>query len=675
MKNPFDFLKKKYSNLHTSPEVVSAAKRTEIRSGKTVSENPAERIENYLNRFKEILDRTDPEKRQQGIQALKKILYKQLVIKPENIPLDYFLDQEQRIAEQQGHGRSEPSKNWKESKTKEIQEGQKRSLDAWIDYLSSPDALYPDWAKYWAFRSMTQMGGYNKKEGRYGKRTETSAQPFPTLNIACLAKTIDVIQKNLALQGLDKENPERLKKEKELMYALNHDSEYRALVSTENFVRLYTYALEQFSGMSFKHLENIAGKWKTYPKGSDPRELYDSLQGYPLEWCTATNIETARTQLQGGDFHVYYSQDENAFSVIPRVAIRMTGNSISEIRGIEKDQNIDQFIQPVIDEKLDAFGNEGKQYLKKSEDMKQLTAITEKHRAGLSLTKEDLLFVYQVNNTIQGFGYQDDPRIAEILSNRDTQSDVELLYDVDFNNIGKKELECIYGLLKTPVQFQTIQKSLREVRNINEDLPIIFNCTLDQIATSVEQVNENTVTYIGPWSPDIMHHIPDTVEHLYESFPDKKIFRKTIELTPKTPEQYSRELIDAGNQMSTYVGQMLNKIEPLQTLEPINLVSFTVGQLGFPNGATLQDIYTKAESLGLELCPPQVGTELRLQYTDQPNGEYLTIAMNPITDAGGNPRLFYVGQDDSKSWLSYNDGGRLSREWGSDRRFVFRSRK
>jgi hypothetical protein len=235
-----------------------------------------------------------------GIEAMKRVLHKQLIISPENIPLDYFLDQEQRIAEQQGHGRPEPTPDWEEKKIKEIQDGQRRSLDAWIDYLASPDALYPDWAKYWAFRSMTEMGGYNKKEARYGRRTKTTSQPFPTLNIACLAKTIDVIQKQVALSMIPKDEInllDRQKKEKELMYSLNHDGAYRELVSTENFSKLYTHALEQFSGMSWKHLENIAGKWKTYPENSAPNELYESLQGYPLEWCTATNIETARTQL------------------------------------------------------------------------------------------------------------------------------------------------------------------------------------------------------------------------------------------------------------------------------------------------------------------------------------------------------------------------------------------
>jgi len=433
MENP-QFLKRKYNNLHTSPEVASATNRTEKQTGEKISQSPEKQIQNYLDRFSEILNREDTEERQQGIEALKKVLHKNLIIKEENIPLDYFIEQEQGIAEQRGHGRPEATPHWKKQKTKEILQGQERSLDKWIDYLSFPNAMYPDWAKYWAFRSMTQMGGYSKKEGKFGKRTEKSSQPFPTLNIACMAKTIDLVQRNVEITGLPKDDPERLKKEKELSYALNHDSEYKELLSTENFSKLYTHALEKFSGMSWESLENIAGQWKTYEQGSEPDELYDSLQGYPLEWCTATNIETARDQLEGGDFHVYYSQNKDGISTIPRIAILMEHDSIAEIRGIEKEQNMDAYINPVLDEKLHEFGSEGESYLKKSEDMKRMTEVTEKHRAGQELNKDDLRFIHQLDGRIEGFGYEEDSRINEVRENRDWKDDMFIIFEVNDDN-------------------------------------------------------------------------------------------------------------------------------------------------------------------------------------------------------------------------------------------------
>lgn len=101
IENP-NFLKKKY-DLHKSPEVDSAADRTEARSGEAVPQEPAKRIQNYLDRFKEITERTDPDKREQGMQALKHVLHDKFIIKPQDIPESYF-EMQRKIAREQGHG-------------------------------------------------------------------------------------------------------------------------------------------------------------------------------------------------------------------------------------------------------------------------------------------------------------------------------------------------------------------------------------------------------------------------------------------------------------------------------------------------------------------------------------------------------------------------------------------
>lgn len=96
MKGP-DFLKKKY-DLHKAPETESAARRTEKRINEKLPQapfdklrtSPEARIQNYLNRFKEIIERKDPEKRERGMAALKKVLYDKFVIQEENIPESYF---------------------------------------------------------------------------------------------------------------------------------------------------------------------------------------------------------------------------------------------------------------------------------------------------------------------------------------------------------------------------------------------------------------------------------------------------------------------------------------------------------------------------------------------------------------------------------------------------------
>ncbi|MCD8495012.1 MAG: hypothetical protein LRY46_02800 [Candidatus Pacebacteria bacterium] len=96
---------------------------------------------------------------------------------------------------------------------------------------------------------------------------------------------------------------------------------------------------------------------------------------------------------------------------------------------MKKDQNIDQYIQPVLDEKLSEFGSEGERYLKKSEDMKRMTDITQRYRTGQALTSDDLRFLYEIDGNIQGFGYKADPRIKEILDGRNMKEDLGVLFN------------------------------------------------------------------------------------------------------------------------------------------------------------------------------------------------------------------------------------------------------
>ena len=70
----------------------------------------------------------------------------------------------------------------------------------------------------------------------------------------------------------------------------------------------------------------------------------------------------------------------------------------------------------------------------------------------------------------------------------------------------------------------------------------------------------------------------------------------------------------------------------------LDLVVVSVAQLGFgAHGATLAEIHKRALALGLELCPAEVGPQLRLQYRNQPVGEFLHIAMRPQRTYHGAP--------------------------------------
>jgi len=88
----------------------------------------------------------------------------------------------------------------------------------------------------------------------------------------------------------------------------------------------------------------------------------------------------------------------------------------------------------------------------------------------------------------------------------------------------------------------------------------------------------------------------------------------------------------------------------------VELHAVSPAELGFQGEtATLRDIYAHAQRLGLRLSPAEVAPQLRLQYFDQPIGEFLLIAMEPIrtwagepvilTVANGGAGLILIGQD------------------------------
>ncbi len=139
-----------------------------------------------------------------------------------------------------------------------------------------------------------------------------------------------------------------------------------------------------------------------------------------------------------------------------------------------------------------------------------------------------------------------------------------------------------------------------------------------------------------------------------EATPKFKIW-KTIKLGTglKTADDFCEALKDDGFNIGDWANDILGKPAFKTATEEIevDLVKVTVTELGFKKGARRDQIYKRVKELGLELCPPEVGPQLRLQYQDQPNGEWALIGMEPIADSGGNLHVFYVKRNDSELWL------------------------
>ncbi len=128
------------------------------------------------------------------------------------------------------------------------------------------------------------------------------------------------------------------------------------------------------------------------------------------------------------------------------------------------------------------------------------------------------------------------------------------------------------------------------------------------------------------------------------------------------------------------IAELLPKVPVASATQEIDLVNVSVGDLGFPDGATLRQIYLQAKKFGLDVLPAEAALQLRLQYTDEPEGEWLSVATAPIIDNDGHQYLFDVHhhkrgpKEDGEPKLGANIAADY-RLWDAPFRFVFAQQK
>ncbi len=87
----------------------------------------------------------------------------------------------------------------------------------------------------------------------------------------------------------------------------------------------------------------------------------------------------------------------------------------------------------------------------------------------------------------------------------------------------------------------------------------------------------------------------------------------------------------------------------------IEIACLSVADLGFPEGATYDQLIARALNWGLVECPIELGPHLRLQFTDQPEGSVgfpatkhrappgsITVASSPLDGLDETPKGFYL---------------------------------
>ncbi len=451
-------LQSKYPELHTSKPVEHEVAR-QRQHGERIPNEPAPKLEAWLR----LLERTHTGKGgSEARQAAQPQIYeriKTLYHRPtqeggyitglDDASIERYLHHQARIAHEQGHGTIEDimarANDQVRAEAREtIRTDQERSLDAWLDYLISDDATYPMWFKYYTFRNITRLADYDKQKGEFPKRSKSTTAPFPDINREALAYMEDSLAKHYGLKAIDPDNT-----------AEQITPETKALLDRDaNFASLYKRAIEYAAPKHAESLNVTDGRWVKYDQTSDnskSKELAHSLHGYGTGWCTAGE-GMAHSQLSGGDFYIYYTKSEDGQYSVPRVAIRMQNQAgqqrIAEVRGIETDQNMEAELVPIADAKLAEIDSAGaERYKKCSEDMRRLTEIDNllKDNPNAELSKDQLRFLYELDRKIEGFGYEKDPRIAEILQTRNPRADLAFVLDLQPEQISLSKSEALIG--------------------------------------------------------------------------------------------------------------------------------------------------------------------------------------------------------------------------------------
>ncbi|MFG6475939.1 hypothetical protein ACFXP7_06075 [Microbacterium sp. P06] len=119
-----------------------------------------------------------------------------------------------------------------------------------------------------------------------------------------------------------------------------------------------------------------------------------------------------------------------------------------------------------------------------------------------------------------------------------------------------------------------------------------------------------------------------------------------------------------------------------QPVRQVVVAERTVGDLGLVGGATLGEVFDRARTQGLILCPADAGPYLRMAWKDQaPSADRvmssgraptasLTVAAEPLSEDDDYPKGFYLRVVEGRPWLR---GYRCDDEhiWSPDDRFAF----
>jgi hypothetical protein len=139
-----------------------------------------------------------------------------------------------------------------------------------------------------------------------------------------------------------------------------------------------------------------------------------------------------------------------------------------------------------------------------------------------------------------------------------------------------------------------------------------------------------------------------------------------------TKEELLQQLESSGIQFNKYAHTLFEHpaFLPDSKITEVQLVKIKFSDLNLSNPCSYKAILEQALKLNLKLCPLYLAAFLRLQFLDQAEGPYLTIASEKPIDDDNYPNGFYVRKLDGILWLrGYRAEGDC--EWPNENEFIF----
>ncbi|GEP46436.1 helicase [Brevifollis gellanilyticus] len=147
---------------------------------------------------------------------------------------------------------------------------------------------------------------------------------------------------------------------------------------------------------------------------------------------------------------------------------------------------------------------------------------------------------------------------------------------------------------------------------------------------------------------------------------EPSIIRRAVKAGGASKSQLLSQLTEAGVGLNEFARVLFasDLFITSPTEQHWMTVEVSVHDLGFSQGACIQDLHSRASALGLLPPPLELAPHLRLQYLDQPEGFWghpvtqhrappgsITIASLPLSEDDDFPKGFYLRRIEGTLWL------------------------